>query len=127
MDDAVEPLRFHYAGSDATGYWIVDTKNPGQKDWTLNLNAEYATISRDYAIVARIHDKATGQIEVIGAGIGMTGTAAAGEFLVNPRAMEELRRRGGARFWDHDFEAVLGTEIVNGIAGAPHILAVEVW
>jgi hypothetical protein len=124
---AVAPLRFHYAGSDATGYWIVDTKNPGQKDWALNLNAEYATISRDFAIVGRIHDKATGQIEVIGAGIGMTGTAAAGEFLVNPRAMEELRRRVGARFRDHDFEAVLSTEVVNGIAGAPQILAVEVW
>jgi hypothetical protein len=40
--------------------------------------------------------------------------------------MEELRRRVGPGFRDHDFEAVLSTDVVNGIAGSPRILTVAV-
>ena len=63
---------------------------------------------------------------MIVAGIGMSGTAAAGEFLVDPRQIEELRRQAGSGFRDHDFEAVLSMDVVNGIAGSPRILAVAV-
>jgi hypothetical protein len=94
------------------------------KDWRLDLKVPLSDINRDFAIIARIHDESTGQIEIIVAGIGMSGTAAAGEFLVDPQRMEELRRRIGAGFRDHDFEAVLSTDVVNGIAGSPRILAV---
>ena len=56
----------------------------------------------------------------------MTGTSAAGEFLVDPVQIAELRRRVGAGFRDRDFEAVLSTDVVNGIAGSPRILTVSV-
>jgi hypothetical protein len=94
------------------------------KDWRLDLKVPLSDIKRDFAIIARIHDESTGQLEIIVAGIGMSGTAAAGEFLVDPQRMEELRRQIGAGFRDHDFEAVLSTDVVNGIAGSPRILAV---
>jgi hypothetical protein len=55
----------------------------------------------------------------------MSGTAAAGEFIADER--EELRRRIGTGFKDHDFEAVLSTDVINGIAGSPKIIAVAVW
>jgi len=124
---AIAPLRFHFAGNDEETYWIMDTKNPSKKDWGLDLKTQYAVVNRDYAIIARIHDEATGELEVIVAGIGMSGTAAAGEFLVDPHQLEELRRRVGSGFRDHDFEAVLSTDVVNGIAGSPRILTVAVW
>jgi hypothetical protein len=63
---------------------------------------------------------------MIVAGIGMSGTTAAGEFLVDPQQIKELRRRVGSGFLDHDFEAVLSMDVVNGIAGSPRILAVTV-
>ena len=124
---SLDSLRFHFAGSDEDRYWIADTKNPGFKDWSLDLKRQYRSVTRDYAIVARLHNEQTGQPEMIVAGIGMSGTAAAGEFVSNPEGVLQLRRRVGRGFRDHDFEAVLSTDVVNGIAGAPRIVAVSVW
>lgn len=124
---AVAPLRYRFAGTSQEQYWIADSKNPEMKDWGINLKAWLTDTKRDFAIIARIHDESTGQIEVIVAGIGMSGTAAAGEFLVDPRQMERLRLRVGPGFRDHDFEAVLSTDVVNGIAGTPRIVTVAVW
>ena len=124
---SLDSLRFHFTGSDEEGYWIADAKNPGFKGWSLDLKRQYRTVTRDYAIVARLHNEQTGQPEMIIAGIGMSGTAAAGEFVSNVESLQQLRRRVGPGFKDHDFEAVLSTDVVNGIAGAPRIVAVSVW
>ena len=95
--------------------------------WEVDLKEQYPAVKRDYALIARVHDESTRQVQVIVAGIGMSGTAAAGDFMVDPDRLEELRKRVGAGFRDHDFEAVLGTDVVNGIPGSARILAVEVW
>ena len=124
---AVAPLRFHFAGSDEESYWIADSKDPSNRSWSLDLKQQYATVNRDYAIVARLHNEQTGQPQVIVAGIGMSGTAAAGEFLGDAGRLEELRHRIGQDFRDKDFEVVLSTDVVNGIAGSAKILAVAVW
>jgi len=123
---ALAPLRYRFAGSDDNGWWIVDTKDPSKRSWTLNTKADYHAVKRDYALVARVHDDTTGQIEVIVAGIGMSGTAAAGELLVDPHEAAELRKRVGKDFDKRDFEAVLSTDVVNGIAGSPKVLEVDV-
>jgi hypothetical protein len=123
---ALAPLRYRFAGTSEERYWIIDTKKPDIKDWGLDLKVPLSDVQRDYAIIARIHDESTGQVEMIVAGIGMSGTAAAGEFLVDPVQIAELRRRVGAGFRDRDFEAVLSTDVVNGIAGSPRILTVSV-
>jgi hypothetical protein len=123
---ALAPLRFHFAGSEENGYWIADQKNPGNRDWSLDLKLQYVSVMRDYAIVARLHNKETGQPEMIVAGIGMSGTAAAGEFVADEKHMDELRRRIGPDFKDRDFEVVLSTDVVNGIAGSPTVVAVAI-
>lgn len=124
---ALSPLRYQFAGSDVQGFWIVDTKHPEKKDWWLDLKKKYAVVDRDYAIVARIHDATTGEPVVIVAGIGMSGTVAASELLADSKEQEELRRRVGAGFGQRDFEAVISTDVVNGMTGSPKIQAVVVW
>lgn len=124
---ALSRLRYRFSGTDAEQYWILDAKNPSARKWQLDLKTQYPAVKRDYALIARIHDDSMGEIQVIAAGIGMSGTAAAGEFLVDPGRLEELRRRVGPGFRDHNFEAVLGTDVVDGIPGTPEILAVAVW
>lgn len=123
---ALAPLRYRFAGTREQQFWIIDTKKPDMKDWKVDVKVSLSDVQRDYAIIARIHDESTGQVEMIVAGIGMSGTAAAGEFLVDPVQVAELRRRVGAGFRDRDFEAVLSTDVVNGIAGSPTILTVAV-
>ena len=125
---ATAPLRFHFAGDDSQEtFWIADTKNPQNKNWMLALKTHYAKVTRDYAIIARIHDETSGEPEVVVAGIGMSGTAAAGEFLVDPDQLMRLREKVGKGFRDRDFEAVLSTDVVDGIAGSPKILTVAIW
>ncbi len=124
---ALARLPYRFSGSGQEQYWIVDTKNPGKRDWGMDLKARYPAVKYDFALIARVHDESTGQIEVIAAGIGMSGTAAAGKFLVDPVQLEELRRKIGPGFRTRDFEAVLGTDVINGIAGSAKILAVAVW
>ncbi len=124
---ALTHLRYQFRGTDLERYWITDIKNPGSRTWELDLKTQYPAVKRDFALIARVHDDSTRQVQVIVAGIGMSGTAAAGEFMVDPNRLEELRKRVGPGFRDHDFEAVLGTDVVNGIPGSARILAVEVW
>jgi hypothetical protein len=124
---ALSHLRYRFSGTNQQQYWIVDSKNPNNKDWFVDLEKRYSAVQRDYALIARFHDESTGQVQVIVAGIGMSGTASAGKFLVDPNLLKELRRRVGPGFRDHDFEVVLGMDVVNGVGGSPSILAVEVW
>jgi hypothetical protein len=123
---ALAPLRFHFAGSDADRYWIADNKNPTNRNWSLDLKQQYQQVTRDYAIIARLHNDQTGQPQIIVAGIGMSGTAAAGEFIGDGQRVEELRRRLGPGFKDHDFEIVLSTDVVNGLSGSAKIIAAAV-
>ena len=69
-----------------------------------------------------------GELFVLGpvVGIGMSGTAAAVEIVCDEQLMQQVRRRIGAGFKDHDFEVVIGTDLVNGLANSPNILAVAV-
>jgi hypothetical protein len=124
---ALAHLRYQFRGTDQEQYWITDTKNPGRKTWAVDLKTQYPAVKRDFALIARVHNDSTRQVQVIVAGIGMSATASAGEFMVDPNRLEELRKRVGPGFKDHDFEAVLGTDVVNGIPGSANILAIEVW
>jgi hypothetical protein len=124
---ALAHLRYQFRGTDQEQYWITDTKNPGSRTWEVDLKNQYPAVKRDFALIARVHDDSTRQVQVIVAGIGMSATASAGEFMVDPNRLEELRKRVGPGFKDHDFEAVLGTDVVNGIPGSANILAIEVW
>lgn len=120
-------LRYGFAGSDADAYWIEDHKDPNNRRWSLDLKMKLPSVTRDYALIARIHDDVTGQSEMIAAGIGMSGTAAAGELLVSPAGAAELRSLlGDEAFRSRDFEAVLSTDVVNGSEGSAKILTVVV-
>jgi hypothetical protein len=123
---ALATQRYHFTGTDEDRYWIADSERPEKKDWSLDLKLQWISVTRDYAIVSRVHNEQTGQPEIIVAGIGMSGTAAAGDFVTDKVRMEELSRRIGPGFKDRDFEVVLSTDVVNGIPGEPQIIAVSV-
>ena len=124
---ALAPLRYRLAGGENDFYWVTDSKDPSNHALKLDGRQRLRSVNQDYAIIARLHNDETGQPELIVAGLGMSGTAAAGEFIANESALQELRRRVGAGFKDGNFEAVLSTDVVNGIAGSPKIIAVSVW
>ena len=76
-------------------------------------------------MIARFTDQETGQPTTIAAGLGGAGTDAGVEFLTHNDRLQTLIRDlpPGKR----NFEAVLGSSVVNGNQGQPQFLAVESW
>ena len=87
----------------------------------------YTKLAKDYAIIARIHDRVTGQPVIIIAGILGEGTEAASEVIFKPAYLDEMLKKA-PKNWDQlNLEAVIETNVIEGHAGPPTVLAVETW
>ena len=121
-----QKLRFGFESKDGVAI-IVDRKSPQQTTWATAWDLPYQKLSRDYAIVARIHDNTTGQPVIVAAGISEEGTEAAGEILYNPVYLDSLIAKLPANWEQLNMEAVIETQVIEGHPGPPSILAVETW
>jgi hypothetical protein len=121
-----QKLRFGFDSKDGVAL-IVDRKSPKQTTWATAWDLPYEKLSRDYAIVARIHDSTTGQPVIIAAGISEEGTEAAGEILYNPVYLQSLLAKAPANWEQMNMEAVIETQVIEGHPGPPTVLAVESW
>jgi len=121
-----QKLRFGFESKEGEAL-LVDRKSPKETAWATAWDLPYQKLSRDYAIVARIHDATTGQPVIIAAGISEEGTEAAGEILYNPVYLDSLLAKAPNN-WDHmNMEAVIETQVIEGHPGPPTVLAVETW
>jgi hypothetical protein len=118
------PFGFEY---DSQVRRLVDRKSPEKKFWTLQWQVPYTKLAKDYAIIARIHDSVTGQPVIIIAGILGEGTEAASEVVFKPAYLDEMLKKA-PKNWDQlNLEAVIETNVIEGHAGPPTVLAVETW
>ncbi len=121
-----QKLRFGFESKDGVAL-IVDRKSQKQTTWATAWDLPYQKLSRDYAIVARIHDGTTGQPVIIAAGISEEGTEAAGEILYNPVYLDLLLAKAPPNWEQMNIEAVIETQVIEGHSGPPTVLAVEAW
>jgi hypothetical protein len=119
-----QKLRFGFESKEGEAL-LVDRKK--QTAWATAWDLPYRKLSRDYAIVARIHDNTTGQPVIIAAGISEEGTEAAGEILYNPVYLDSLLAKAPPNWEQMNMEAVIETQVIEGHPGPPTILAVETW
>lgn len=119
-------LRFGFESKDGVAL-IVDRKSQKQTTWATAWDLPYEKLSRDYAIVARIHDNTTGQPVIIAAGISEEGTESAGEILYNPVYLDSLLAKAPPNWEQLNMEAVIETQVIEGHPGPPSVLAVEFW
>jgi hypothetical protein len=118
------PFGFEY---DSQVRRLVDRKSPEKRFWTLQWQVPYTKLAKDYAIIARIHDNVTGQPVIIIAGILGEGTEAASEVVFKPAYLDEMLKKA-PKNWDQlNLEAVIETNVIEGHAGPPRVLAVETW
>jgi hypothetical protein len=121
------PFGFEYDSQGLQGRRLVDRKSAQKRFWTLEWQVPYTKLEKDYAIVARIHDNVTGQPVIILAGILGEGTEAASEVASNPAYLDEMLKKA-PKNWDQlNLEAVIETNVIDGHAGPPTVLAVETW
>lgn len=111
--------------------WIEDRQNPASKKWSLNTGDisgnKPPNLKQDYAIVSRIFNTRTGGITITVAGLFGFGTDAAGKFLTDSTYMQSLIRSAPPDWQRKNLQLVIGTEIVAGSAGPPHVLATTFW
>jgi hypothetical protein len=122
------PLRYHFANNpEMSQFWVQDRERPGSREWLLDRSKQATGTYKDFAIVTRALDPNTGRYVVVAAGIARGGTIASGEFLVDPRHMDELIRVV-PKDWEHkNMEIVIETQVIDGRSGPPRIAAVYVW
>ncbi|HEY2470868.1 MAG TPA: hypothetical protein VGI45_23950 [Terracidiphilus sp.] len=119
-------LRFGFESKNGEAL-LVDRKSSDKSSLATAWDLPYQKLSRDYAIVARIHDNTTGQPVIIAAGISEEGTEAAGEILYNPVYLNSLLAKAPANWEKMNMEAVIETQVIEGHSGPPNVLAVETW
>jgi hypothetical protein len=122
-------LRFVFEADPVSpsSQFIRDRQNPSRVTWRGDIATPYAKLTGDYAIISRFVDPRTEKMVVVVAGITKDGTAAAGEFVTEERYLEGLARQLPSG-WEHrNLQVVIATEIINGNAGPPRILATHLW
>ena len=108
--------------------WIEDARNPGARDWSIQVDQPFASQTADYAIVARYQDSTINRPVVIVAGLTKYATRAAGEFIADDSYLSMLSRGAPSDWYRKNIEVVLETKIVGcelgSAADSRHLLLV---
>lgn len=104
--------------------WIEETGSQGRV-W--RQEAEGREVRKDFAIVARLVNSKTGQFLVFVGGIGMVGTQAAGRFVSRQADLDAALRTAPAGWQGKNLEVVLETDVIDGTASPPRVLALKTW
>jgi len=121
------PLRFSFVSLPPHTLGIHDLQNPSHDAWTVNSEIPYLKQSDDYALISRIRDPTTDRYVVVAAGVAYWGTIAAGEFLTDPKYIEDLAKSAPSD-WNHkNMQIVIGTKVIAGNSGPPRVLATYFW
>jgi hypothetical protein len=104
----------------------IQEQKPSGRVWRSHLNAR-GQWTVDYAVVSRLFDSNTGQLLITAAGIGGAGTAAAGEFLSREDYLAEGLRTAPENWQKKNMQVVLETNLTDGIAGPPRVIATYFW
>ncbi|MGO9610949.1 MAG: hypothetical protein ACLPT4_15090 [Verrucomicrobiia bacterium] len=121
----VGPLRFRFLPGPKAQ--VQDTKNLQNTDWSVDFLKPYASISTDYAIVARYRDPTTEGPVMVVAGLGPFGTEAGGAFVSTPQYLEQLAKQLPQGWENKNIELVLKTEVIDGKAGPPVLISATEW
>ena len=102
--------------------WIQDAQNTLTRDWVVDGRSHPNDI--DYAVISRFIDPDTGNWILSLGGLREQGTEAAKDLLIDASYEKLLPNRLGSK---GNFQILLKTNIINGCAGPPQVLAVHTW
>ncbi|MEI9975022.1 MAG: hypothetical protein WDO73_25015 [Ignavibacteriota bacterium] len=111
---------------DEHGIRIQDNRDP-KRNWTFDHGNPPGSSAQDYALISRVMDPITGRFVLIAGGLLQFGTVAAGEFLTDPRYLEEVAKTAPADWPKRNLQIVIATRVVDGAPGSPRLVAFEVW
>ena len=120
------PRRFSFE-RDGDTFWIKDQQNPTDKSHAVNYGMPYLQLTEDYALISRGVDPVTERMVVLAGGLTGYGTIAAGEFLTNPKYVEQIVAKAPPN-WEHrNLQIVISTKVIHGKSGPPKVLTQHFW
>jgi hypothetical protein len=111
----------------ASGTFLIRDRQTPSRGWQPDRPWPDPRVKRDYAFVSRVVDPATGNLVVIVAGITPYGTVAAAELLTSKPHLESALRALPADWQSKSLQLVIETQILDGDAGPPRVVASRVW
>jgi hypothetical protein len=117
-------LRFVFAEKQES-FWIQDRAEP-KRAWAWHYG-EHGDVTEDFGIATRLLNSKTGQVVITVAGLAATGSDAAAQFISNPEYLAEALRSAPADWQNKNMQVVVQTDITNGMAGPPHVVATYFW
>lgn len=121
-----DPLRFHFVQGNTTPKWTIADRKNASNMFTAGDTAVGGG-TKQFALIGRVTNGASGQISVVAAGLSAAGTTAASEFLTDARYMGDLERQVPKTLKSKNIEAVISVQVIDGRPGAPQVEATEVW
>lgn len=119
-----QPLRFHFANSpDLTKFWIEDRQAPTSREWFTDANVK---VRKDYALLARFVPPSTGQTTFVIAGLRPPSMTEGVKLLFSPELLGKAAESAAAKP-DANLELVIETDVVDGVAGKPTVVAMHAW
>ena len=86
-----------------------------------------SSLTEDYALIARAVEPETGQMMLVIAGLSEKGSAAALEFVTNPRYLERFASQAPVGWEQRNIELVIKSNVVNDEWGEPRVVATHFW
>lgn len=120
-----EKLRFTLARDESNNKMIID-KSTGKMWKPVNMT-EHGFAERDYGMLCRLFDPASGQIVMIAAGILTFGTVGAADFLFSPERFDELIKQAPEGWEQKNLEAIISVGIVGMATAVPQVVATHFW
>jgi hypothetical protein len=102
------------------------TRSESDNCHTSYLSIPFGAWKSDYAILARMDDSTTGVPVLIEAGLGNDGSLAANELITSGALAAKLANESPCS-GKSNFEAVVGTDLIDTKPGPPHILRLSCW
>lgn len=104
--------------------WIEDAQAPSKREWMVEGKQHFGDNFPAYVVVSRFMSPETRQWAMTVVGLNGYGTEAAGEFISNS---EFVKYFPASMRSQKNLQIVLQTNVINGSAGPPQVLAVYTW
>jgi hypothetical protein len=118
--------RFYFDG-EGTERFIRDRQNPARRLWKFDSKVPSGNRDRDFIIISRVSDSASGRVTVMAGGFSAWGTEAAVALLTDSDQMETVLAHAPRDWNARNVQIVLECTVVNRQAGIPRFLAAHHW
>jgi hypothetical protein len=118
--------RFYFDG-EGTARFVRDRQNPASRQWKFDAKVPSDKRDRDFIIISRVSDSASGRVTVLAGGFSAWGTDAAVALLTDPNQMETVLGQASQKWDARNVQIVLECTVVNRQASIPRFLAAHFW